>query len=214
MSILNAWVSAERAVVGVDTAASIAAVASPGRSEGASHATKLLPLAHLNAIVAIRGNATFLATLAAILLMHPLRDGDQLLEALPGVLPAAFQALIAAMRANGHDTADAATSAALAQQEIVLVAWSPSRRRFLGREYVQQDPARGFVADEIAPEYSAPWDPSLPPHPDFSNRVTMTAYARLQVKLLREKAPGVAAGGRFIVTELRPGRIQIDVSEL
>ena len=107
-----------------------------------------------------------------------------------------------------------ADAARVAVAEVIAIGWSPARGGFVGREYVQQDPARGFIADAIASEYSSPWDASLPQKPDFSNRIAMTTYARLQVQLLRHKVPGAVAGGRFVVAELTPERIKMDACEL
>jgi hypothetical protein len=192
MTILNAWVGEDKALVGVDTE-----MLGP---DGARHSvSKLLPLPHMNAVVACRG-PNLMLSMAMTLCHASTADFDVIAAAMPGILHVAHGMMLKAV--NESPVLWSGDPRQLDGVTIVFVGWSPSRRRMVGFEYEQETPAVGFVAGELSPLHSAPWDPTLPQDPDLSTRQGMAEYAKLQTDLLHRETPGASAGGRFIVAEL------------
>lgn len=192
MTILNAWVGEDKALVGVDTE-----ILGPG---GARHSvSKLLPLPHMNAVLAGRG-PNLMLSMAMTLCHASTADFDVIAAAMPEILCVAHGMMLKAV--NESPVLWGGDPRQLDGVTIVFVGWSPSRRRMVGFEYEQETPAVGFVAGELSPLHSAPLDPTLPQDPDLSTRDGMTEYARLQTALLHKAQPEAAAGGRFILAQL------------
>lgn len=91
----------------------------------------------------------------------------------------------------------------------MLVAWSPRAGRIVGVERTQDTPEHGFVADDINPHFIAPWDACLKPLPDPTMPEAMARLVVAQTKLMHEKAPGAAAGGKSILAEMTRDPMQI-----
>lgn len=196
MTILNAWVSPDRALVGVDSEV----VCADGSRAACS---KMIPLVHRRAVIACRGTLLFLTQLFNAFHMTP-QPLDALLEDLPTALPIVFNQMLAAAPHYGlTDTSG------LDGQTVVVVGWSPARARMIGWEFEQDDRARGFTAAELNPSHSAPWTAELPPTPDLSTPQGMAAYAKLQAGVLRKEVPTAAGGGEFIVASITRDDMQI-----
>jgi hypothetical protein len=189
---LNAWVEPERALVGVDTEVAMLGVKALGS------VNKLFILIHLNAVLAFRGNLRF----AAVLLAHcqnPCSNFDELLDRMPAFVRIAFRQMTRSLSLIERIR----VGKSLDEQSVVLVGCSARAGRMIGRAYEQESRETGFVVEDLNPYYNAPWDVSLPQFPDLKTPQGMGVLARAQTRLLREKAPDVATGGRFIVAEIR-----------
>jgi hypothetical protein len=187
VSILNVWVERQRALVCVDTQG-------VGNDGTRGDVTKLAVLPHINAVLACRGHLAFLSTCWMMMAMSS-RGFDELVEAMSTILPLAFQNVVQTAGALGVDPAT------LDRQTLVFVGWSPRAQRMIGREWMQETAAQGFVADDIDPHHIAPWHESMP-NEDPNNAERMQRLAAAQVRSIRENAPHEAAGGRLIVAEL------------
>ena len=77
----------------------------------------------------------------------------------------------------------------------------------IGMEYEQETRDKGFSANELKRHHIAPWDSSLSHYRDPTTIETMVLLARAQLRLLRQKAPGAAAGGKFVAFELLRDRV-------
>lgn len=194
MSILNAFLEPERALIGVDTQFA-AQHGSPRQI------SKLMPLIHLNAIVACRGSV-FIATALFAMCQVVGSDFDELLEAMPG-----FLEHVSDKAAEIPGRIGVTDKMPFDGQSVIAVGWSAGR--MIGRQFEQENRETGFVAEGFNPHYSAPWDESLPQFPDLKTREGMGVLARAQARLLREKCPDVAAGGRFIVAEITRNSMSI-----
>lgn len=195
MTILNCWITPERALIGTDTEMAVPCGAAPEGKR--AQCTKLLPLVHLNAVLACRGEAIFFKAVFDAINLSGGDDLDAVFDAMAGALPGLLSATRDGLRMGGVTHATIPDS-----QTIVLVGWSPRAGRIVGVEWTQETSARGFVADDINPHYIAPWNRSIEPFADPTTPETMMQLARKQVRLMRERAPGAAAGGKLILAEL------------
>lgn len=194
MSILNVWIEPDAALVGVDTATGMT------REDGTPlEFSKMFPIVHANTIVAGRGHSLFLSSL--FVMCNGRGDFDSLVEEMPLLLQLAFDQI--------KDLPLLAPPEGIDRQMIVVVGWSAKLGRMAGRDYIQEDRARGFVASEITPHHLAPWDDSFAGLPDPKTPADMANLASEQVRMMREKAPDAAAGGRFIVAEITQRGMQI-----
>lgn len=202
MSLLNIYIAppgpGSYALVGVDTES--LAVDSGKRFE----TSKLMPIAHLNAVLAFRGAALAQGVITAAiasgvatvdeLLVH---DGRNFTTALDGAARTLQMQNLSAMTVEA--------------QEIVLVGWSRQRRRFAGRMWKRQTYAEGLVPididgafilggdDEVIARMRTPTTPGA-----------MGELAKVQCRRLREIEPGITVGGRFIVAWLRDDGMRIE----
>lgn len=88
------------------------------------------------------------------------------------------------------------------RQNVVLVGWSLTHWRMIGRSWLRDVAAAAFVATDIAPYHIAPWHSSFERLPDPSNWIKMAQLAEAQCAYLNIHEPDVAAGGRFVVARL------------
>lgn len=179
MTILDVWLTAETALVGVDTVTV--------RTDGSRHhGSKLLPLVH-----------------AARLHMNTM-DFDAAVDVLPSMLPIAFNDFLAGASNSGiPDTPE------FDRNTVVIVGWSRRKDHMVGWQYNQENRASGFAVKAINPYSIAPWDVSLEKYPDPKTMRDMERLARAQHRLLLEKEPAAACGGSFIVACLGRNGMQI-----
>lgn len=197
MTILNVWVERERALMAVDTE-----IVMPW---GQRHqCAKMIPLIHLNAMIAARGHLVFFAYLFKALHCEALSDFDALLDRMPRMLPLADEDARKAVRQLG-----VTDTGFLDNQTIVACGWSAKAGRMFAREWSQDDLARGFISEHVEPFFVSPWDPSIDHIPDPTTHAAMAVLAQAQCKLMREKAPDAAAGGKLIVAEINQRGMQI-----
>lgn len=200
MTILNVVLDSrsQSALVGVDT---LGAAHDGSRYQCA----KLIPLVHVPAVVALRGNSAFLSIVICTITWTLWRDLDDLLELMPRYLSEGYQQLITVQQA-GHIPA----SLALEEQTVVVVGWSARHEKIIAREWTQKTAAEGFIADDAAPYHIAPYDASIE---HVTNNVRtpadMEKLARAQGALLNERFPGSGTGGKLIVARLERGSLSI-----
>lgn len=197
MSILNLWLAPDHALVGVDTDG----VDPAGRHMSCS---KLLPIVHLNAVLAGRGNLTLLGCTFVQLMVSELGDFDALADRLPAMVQKAFKGTI-----GGFPLRFIQRAAYQAGDEIILVGWSPRLDRPRAVEVTRAPGASSFTVEETKLEYVAPWDESIADAPSPSDAWNMRRLAGAQVALLKRTDPAAAAGGSLIVAELRRGQMNI-----
>lgn len=199
MSLLNAWIHPEYALIGVDSDA-----VSPALGARAE-VSKLVSFApHMPAVIAGRGVFGFLPPVVMGAMMHS-DNFDRLVEKMPDILRASFAQLADWQKAKiVHE------SAPIEGETIVLVGWSQREGRIIGHEWVQTSAAEGFIADTLRPHHIAPWNQSLD-HLAKDVRVPsdMESLARAQVALMREHAPQEATGGKLILARLERDRVTI-----
>lgn len=189
MTILNILVEHQRALVGVDTEA----ITADGTRFQVS---KLLPVVHLNAVLTGRGAAVVQLGLWAWICATR-HDLDTVADEAAAFLNMAFK------------STEPQPSEPPVQQAIALVGWSPRQSRIIGRVFTREDLATGFVARDIAQYYWAPLDPSFGEMSYFHDMGGLENLARAQERLITEKEPAAAAGGRLICAKITRCSVEI-----
>jgi len=111
------------------------------------------------------------------------------MEAIPQILVGGVESLVEWQRCgllSEHAPIDSLA--------VVLVGYSESKRRIIGRVFEQTDRATGFVSSDIPRSYLAPCDSDdcvIAKLPAPSNREAMTMLARAQVRRVEEIVPEV-----------------------
>ncbi len=185
MSLLNAWISPQEAIVAVD---------SDGVSQGGCRlpSSKLLPIPHLNVVLGLRGQLAFLSFLHMRACSAALDSFDDLLAVMPELLAEAE----AFTRCSGL-TVD--TNGALAGNELLAVGWSPREKRMLGLQCVKRGDMPAFSVQEVD-RHVSPWHASMQ-HIRIAP-ANVAQIARAQVRWMRESFPQAACGGSLIVCRL------------
>lgn len=186
MSLLNVWVSPERALVAVDT---------DGMTPGGPHfgMSKLLPLVHAQTVFAGRGDRRFLWDLFS---RYHLANADVDYDAIIDSLPQLLASVIAGLRQDGYAPFD---------YQFAIVGWSPVQQRVSGRWYVGRTDDDGYDVDELGARV-APWqDTEAARVPDSHQNIRW--LAERQVSWLR--AEGAAGGGDLLVTEVSKDQLTI-----
>lgn len=191
MTILDAFVARDHALVVADTAATI-----PDPAPRTANVTKLLALPHARAVLSGRGSLLFIVSAYSGFCLCGAETVDEMAETMPALLPAIHAA--------------AATQAAKAQlevknferQSLLLVGWSPRRQRAVGWSYVQTDAETGFVAEEVEEFYLGPWESELGPAPEPRTLPQLIDTAERQRAWIRRQHPDTAAGGELIAAHV------------
>lgn len=183
MSILNILVEREHALIGVDTEA-------VGPDGTRIQVSKVLPLIHLNCVLAGRGNIFPILLGLSMLSQRKDFDFDSFVDGIPGLL-ASFE-----LKES--------------RQAIAVVCFSPRQNRMVGRVWDRQNLANGFVAQDIDGYYNGPFDSSFGDMANFDSPAGMIPLARAQKKLIEEKEPSAAVGGRLIAVEITRRGIWIE----
>lgn len=187
MSIMNCFVSPNRALVSVDTLAGIA-----GGPTG--HVAKLVPFPQASSVIAARGEQQFFGSVATALNLSFASSYDGLAAAMSQALAQTYELRVAFNEKHGGGYPFAGV-------EIGLVGWSASCNRMLGCRWERWPGDEGFRATPIDPWSMSPnpgYD-ELPAAPDTAER--MEVVARDQFARLRS-LPFVVTGGRLLVAEL------------
>lgn len=181
MSIVNVLVDRDRAVVAVDTQVLVQVDHEHPPTMG--HMSKMLPLVHVNTVLASRGDPRFM--LHAFSTLNPICDDamgvDFIADLLPTLLNAELRVVPPEVLGQSH--------------EVYAVGWSKATGhargvrcfRPVGGEFTLQE-----VGESIGPDLGLG---SVPPirWPD-----QMTKVARRQVALQRDAFPDAAIGGRLL----------------
>lgn len=196
MSIIAVFMNREFALVGVDTAA-------PTPSGDIADISKLVPLVHMNAVIAYRGCAMFLEMLFAACHAQG-GTADTLIERLPQILAETSGAFVHQARQMGFSD-----PALLEVHDVVFVGWSDLTSCMVCHAYHQECLADGFADQKIESWFAAPWDSSRLQMPATRNLDDLIEVANAQVRLIRTEAPGATAGGRLITALIVKDRMSI-----
>lgn len=210
MSLLNVWVEHERALVGVDThAMHLGPNGQPlvvnGFPAGARFETsKMIPLVHLNAVLAVRGTAALLVHVFMHCNLKPRQGLDEIFRDLPLILDQSFPEL---KRVPG---------AVAAGQEVLLVGWSRQAGRMRALMLKQEPTRDAFVPNEVEELWIGPWDDDVQGAPvDPSDDRSMAELMQAQRRDARERFPELPIGGRALIADLsRDGMSFREVADL
>ena len=190
MSLLNAWVSPDRALVAVDT---------DGITPAGEHfeISKMLPLVHARTLFAGRGDRKFLHDLVkCYFLAATAVTYDDIVDH----LPVAIAHTLAAFKQEG---------AAPFEYQFAVVGWSPAQQRVCGQWITGSSSDDGYDCEELG-QRVAPWNPPEMGVPVMPSSVdAMTQIAKVQAEWLRSQ-PNSAGGGRLIVAEVTKDRMTIE----
>jgi hypothetical protein len=202
MSLLNVYIAppgpGSYALVGVDTE-------SMSLDSGRRFQTsKLMPIVHMNAVLAFRGAAMIQGAIATVIM-----SGGWTVDEWLAHDGQAFQSVIGGMdRLAELQKSPPMTTEA---QEIALVGWSPQRNRFAGRVWKRETYSAGFVPIDVETALILAGDDEVIGRVRVpTNPVAMGELAKVQCRRLRELEPGITAGGRFIVAWLREDHMRIE----
>ena len=195
MSIINAFISPNLALVGAD---------SDAVSQSGEHfeTSKLHVLTHLNAVVAFRGYV------GSVMYSLPGLIGfsgsfDDLAEAMPLVLNTAQQTADLALEMSGNTT-----PSDFGDVQVVLVGYSPKHQRMVGHNYESRNGSWKFDAHSDVVNIVSP---GLEVLPDIvADREGMMVLAKVQCEWIRKMHPGKSAGGRFFVATLQKGEMRVE----
>jgi hypothetical protein len=173
--------------------------------------TKFFVLPPIDAVLVGRGSMLFVETAAnAIYSLAPTLD--ETLDKLPSVLPVLFDAAIKVARELGAGIVVGGGAELVPPEanEIYLVGFSPRQDRMTCTVFSNPERDRNFVARHRLTRVVEPWHSvDEKDQPDISTLAAMISAARTQVRLVRQVAPAIAAGGRLIVAEVRRGQMRI-----
>lgn len=189
MSLVNVWISPDRALVGVDT---------EGVTLDGTHneVSKMIPLVHANLVLATRGHMGFLNALFGTSYAVG-GDFDAIVEKMPMILSYAFNHLMS--QASSAGVADQGN---FDRQDAFIVGWSRKHCRMLGMSYSQETAKDGFTGREIDSWCVSPWeDPGvMPPIPNTPE--VLKEVARTQASFASDPRSEAAVGGRLLVAEI------------
>lgn len=189
MSLLDAWIQPTEATVAVDT--------DGAALDGSPMPTsKLLALPHLGAVLALRGQAAFLAMLF-VRSVSGFGAFDELTDAMGGLVAETDALVPGALIAGGP----------VVGNELLVVGWSERRSRMVGLQYVKRGEMVAFSEREVD-RHVSPWDAKAmagvqPVAP------ALERLARSQVRWMRESFPGAACGGRLLIAHLTRKSVSI-----
>lgn len=192
MSILNAFISPDLGLLGVDTEAIM-----PDGS--IAEVCKITALPHLSAVMGMRGPDSLAMSVAASL-MASRYSLDDLAEKLPNLMEAGVNFSLA----NGIPEE-------LCACELVLVGYSLNAGRIVGHQ-ASKRPGGGIEMSTGWPQLYAPFwgGDEIRALGIAADRAGMISLAKKQCEWARERGPaGNPSGGRFMVAEIRKGSVLI-----
>ncbi|MGH8433307.1 MAG: hypothetical protein ACRERX_02240 [Pseudomonas sp.] len=193
MSILNVFITPEEGLVGVDTESVM--------PDGSIHeAGKMIAVPAAGAVIAFRGTDYVLMAASPSLVCFG-GTLEQLAEWIPDLFRQSF---------DYCRTHYQATEEALGM-DLALVGYSEAEERVVGHLFRRAIDSEEIRADRIHTRYRSPlWsEEDLPPGIP-ADRPGMIALAQHQSRLARERMPEFAAGGRFLIAEVRRHSISIE----
>jgi hypothetical protein len=201
LTIINAFIAHDHALVGVDSECR--------GDDGKIHpVAKMLPIVHMNAVLAVAGNLLYANKLMSTI--HLLSaDFDELLADMPKLLRAAL-----AMTKTQGDLSGVKFQKDPAGETVVVAGFSPKAGRVIGRYW------HDFREREINPCIVHPsfdnLDPALfarldaLPRPDSMQAMARMAQEQAAIyRENRERMPRFHAGGQFIIAGITPGGLAI-----
>ncbi|MBK1685523.1 hypothetical protein [Rhodoferax fermentans] len=200
MSIINVWLSPERALIATDTATQI--VLTGQVFDG----SKLLVIPHAGVVMAQRGHNVYLSTVFSLAIQHlDISDLDTLCDAMPAMLETANKFICENLTANMTAT----QREQMGRQEFLLVGNSGGR--VCCRHFIRESMSDAFEEFEIEdPGYVGCWDLAWGyPSEDVSTPESMADLVKIQVQKHREALPGAAIGGRLMLAEVTQAGIRL-----
>lgn len=210
MSLLNIYLAAHRALVGVDTACGLlpgqsledwCAANAPGLKTP-TETSKLWPIAHAGAVIAGRGTPLF--GLEVYCAASVLPSVDAIEDSMGELLRRIGEASDAR-----HAAAQVPDEIRYSAQEIALVGWSQREGAMIATVWGREaGPGQSFVVDQVdrsAAPWEADWGEAIEPRTDHD----MLQLARVQVSRCRVAHPGAPIGGRLLVAELTRGVVSV-----
>lgn len=192
MSLLNVWVSPERALVAVDSLGKVP------DGPTISDVSKIYSLPGVNVVIAGRGQLSF--SLFAYEICHrSALAHDQIVDNLAAILSQASDVLHTINKAS-----DMAGKVDIGPQELLLVGWSQRQGGFQGIWCKRERVGENFSLTSVDPLVCAPVETQWGALPvdDFSTAANMETMARWQVQHGRQMFPGQPLGGRILIAEL------------
>lgn len=158
--------------------------------------SKLVSLAHYNAVVACRGELSFLAHVFVNCFLAPESGFDGLLHSWRRRLAEATANYLQMANANQFD-------AGAVGHEVVLLGWSQSRGKPVCLAASRRSTNDEFDVEEVTCR--------LAPDPgrevlDLSDLSAMELLARDQVRTVRRENPGEPIGGKLLLAEVTRGK--------
>lgn len=199
MSLLNVWVSRDRALVAVDTLGA--------RPDGSfDHCSKVHYLPHSGLVVAVRGVIQF-----GRLVFDALDETCASYDAANEHHKEIFACVTDFIRQQASADPQVRDRLDFAGQEVVFAGWSEQRRSLHATSYKRTEEGGEFVSTPIDPWCAAPGDANWgrPPVDDLSTAEGMERLARWQVMHFRKASPSDAIGGRLLLVELTRGRTTV-----
>ena len=194
MTIINAFVAQEHALIGCDTECR--------GDDGTIHqVAKMLPIVHMNSVLAVAGNLLYANKLLGLTHLAA-ADFDKLLGDMPKLLRLALQ-----MTRTQGELSGVKFQKDPAGETVFLVGYSAKQARMIGRCW--NDFAEREINCSVHPSFHT-YDPHLLerlkalPMPDSPS--AMARMAQEQAAIFREHPelfPTVHVGGKFIVAEIK-----------
>lgn len=194
MSILNAFVYDDHALVGVDTEAMLA-------DGSTQQVCKLIVAPQLSAVAGFRG-LDYLQMVIAPAITGFKGTFDQMAEHMPANLEHAIKHCQEQFGAEGDSLVF----------DVVLVGWSESAQKMTGHAFIRKAGSDEIEAFHGHPTYIAPLvDMDEARRMGISgDRAGMATLALHQCQLIRREAPESSGGGRFFIAEARRNSISIN----
>lgn len=205
MSIINAFVNLDCGLVCVDTEA--------GQDGGPYfEVSKLVPLPHMNAIIAFRGSLLFMAGAVTGAICASC-DFDELSRYLPDLLLLASDKAVDTVHRFAPTASMTSEEAGCA--EAIIIGFSPAMSGIVAHHFRRETLAHGFVTTNNIGYLVAPgWtdvDLNLQSLRAQPSKEGMKALALTQLRLMREREKvGLAAGGRLIFAEIKQSGMTIE----
>lgn len=193
MSILNVLLSPDQLLVAVDT------LAEDTRTGTKSAGAKALLIPQHNLVLATRGSAQFFLRIYELALQASFR-ADFTMEQLGRELGLVVDQLWPAYEKAAQDAGIARSEIGT---ELVLGGWSPQAKRMVATAYAKSVIKGPTRAQSLVGGLASPGEP-LRGRPDSFAPEDVLAAGRIQAAWLNKEAGRQVAGGRLIVTTMRP----------
>ncbi|WP_457788325.1 hypothetical protein [Pseudomonas sp. PL-6] len=193
MSILNVFITPEESLIGVDTEG----VFPDGT---ALEFGKMIAAPAANAVVAFRGNSRVLQMASPSIFCF---GGE--IERMAEGMPALINDAIDLARKNFQVPEEALGL------DLALVGYSQAEGRVVGHLFRRAAGNYEIRADRIESRFMSPyWGPEDVPKGLPESRSGIEMLARIQNRLAREREPGFASGGRYLIASVKQHSISIE----
>jgi hypothetical protein len=156
------------------------------------HQSKMVSLAHLNAVVACRGELNFLAHMFLNCFLTPADEFDSLLDSWSRRLTEATANYLQQAEAMQFD-------AGAVGHEVLLLGWSNARGQLVCLAACRESTKDEFDVVEVKCRIAP--DPGRSVS-DLSSLSAMEVLARDQVRTIRRDSPSEPIGGRLLLAEV------------